>query len=86
LWPFGIFYGHLVCFMVIWYIFSRLGILYHEKSGNRGFKLDLWKFNRSIQRKPETKYKWHMYVDSVTWSQSYDFLIYSYIVFALPAS
>jgi hypothetical protein len=30
LWPFGIFYGHLV----IWYIFQSFGILYREKSGN----------------------------------------------------
>jgi hypothetical protein len=28
LWPFGIFYGHLVYFVVIWYIFALLGILY----------------------------------------------------------
>jgi hypothetical protein len=33
---FVIFYGHLVWFMVIWYIFSRFGILYREKSGNPG--------------------------------------------------
>jgi hypothetical protein len=32
--PVDIFCGHLVHFMVIWYIFSRLGKLYHEKSGN----------------------------------------------------
>jgi hypothetical protein len=29
-----IFYSHLVYFVVIWYIFPRLGILYLEKSGN----------------------------------------------------
>jgi hypothetical protein len=29
-----IFYGHLVYFVVIWYIFSRLGTLYQETSGN----------------------------------------------------
>jgi hypothetical protein len=29
-----IFYGHLVYFVVIWYIFPRFGILYQEKSGN----------------------------------------------------
>jgi hypothetical protein len=23
LWPFGMFYGHLVYFMIIWYIFAR---------------------------------------------------------------
>jgi hypothetical protein len=30
----GIFYGHLVNFVVIWYIFPRFGMLYREKSGN----------------------------------------------------
>jgi hypothetical protein len=29
-----IFYGHLVNFVVIWYIFPRFGILCQEKSGN----------------------------------------------------
>jgi hypothetical protein len=36
-WPFGIFFGLLVCFMAVWYIcwsFSRFGMLYQEKSGN----------------------------------------------------
>jgi hypothetical protein len=32
--PLGIFYFHLVYFVVIWYIFSRFGILDQEKSGN----------------------------------------------------
>jgi hypothetical protein len=32
--PNGKFYGHLVHFVVIWYIFIRIGILYREKSGN----------------------------------------------------
>jgi hypothetical protein len=32
--PFCIFYGHLVYFVVIWYIILRFGILYHEKSGS----------------------------------------------------
>jgi hypothetical protein len=32
--PNGILYGHLVHFVVIWYIFSRFGMLYREKSGN----------------------------------------------------
>jgi hypothetical protein len=37
---FGKFYGHLIYFIAIWYIFvicgifSRFGMLYHEKSGN----------------------------------------------------
>jgi hypothetical protein len=30
----GIFYGHLVYFVVIWYIIPRFGMLYQEKSGN----------------------------------------------------
>jgi hypothetical protein len=38
LWPFGIFYGHLVILVFYWYIFSRFGILFHEVSGNPGFK------------------------------------------------
>jgi hypothetical protein len=28
--------GHFCKFMVIWFIFPRFGILYHEKSGNPG--------------------------------------------------
>jgi hypothetical protein len=32
--PLEIFYGHLVYFVVIWYIFTRFGILSQEKSGN----------------------------------------------------
>jgi hypothetical protein len=36
LWPLEIFYGHLVYFVVIWYIFPRFGILYLEKSGIPG--------------------------------------------------
>jgi hypothetical protein len=31
---FVIFYGHFVQFVAIWYIFTRFGILYQEKSGN----------------------------------------------------
>jgi hypothetical protein len=34
LWPFGIFCGNLEYFVVIWYIFTRFGILEQEKSGN----------------------------------------------------
>jgi hypothetical protein len=33
---FEIFYDHLVHFVFIWYIFSGLGIMYLEKSGNPG--------------------------------------------------
>jgi hypothetical protein len=32
--PLGIFYGTLVYFVVIWYIFTRFGMLKQEKSGN----------------------------------------------------
>jgi hypothetical protein len=34
--PSNIFYGHLVYFLVNWYIFPRVGMLYQEKSGNAG--------------------------------------------------
>jgi hypothetical protein len=41
LWPFGIFYGHLVYFMAIWYILRLFGIFFpvlvcckQEKYGN----------------------------------------------------
>jgi hypothetical protein len=34
--PLEIFYGHLVYFVVIWYIFPRFGILDQQKSGNPG--------------------------------------------------
>jgi hypothetical protein len=35
LWPFGLFYGHLVYFMVIRYI-PLFDIMYRKKSGNPG--------------------------------------------------
>jgi hypothetical protein len=31
---FGIFYDHLVIFVFVWYIFSGVGIMNQEKSGN----------------------------------------------------
>jgi hypothetical protein len=31
---FGIFWGHLLYFEIIWYIFPRFGMFYKEKSGN----------------------------------------------------
>jgi hypothetical protein len=34
--PFNVFYGHLAYFVVIWYIFPRVGKLRQEKSGNPG--------------------------------------------------
>jgi hypothetical protein len=33
-YQFGTIYGDLVTFVVIWYVFSRFGMLYKEKSGN----------------------------------------------------
>jgi hypothetical protein len=41
LWPFGVVSGHLVYFMVIWYVgmFSRFGMLHQEKSGDPGGKV-----------------------------------------------
>jgi hypothetical protein len=35
----GIFYGHSVYFMAIWYIFPHFGMLYLEKSCNPAFKV-----------------------------------------------
>jgi hypothetical protein len=34
LWMLGMFYDHWVQFVLIWYIFSRVGIMRQEKSGN----------------------------------------------------
>jgi preprotein translocase subunit SecY len=34
LWPLGIFCGHFIYFMVIWYMFTHFGMFYEEKSGN----------------------------------------------------
>jgi hypothetical protein len=39
LWAFGTFCGHLVCFMLTWYIFPLFGMLYQEKSDNPAEKL-----------------------------------------------
>jgi hypothetical protein len=38
--PLEIFYGHLVYFVVFWYIFPRFGILDQEKSGNTERELE----------------------------------------------
>jgi hypothetical protein len=38
LWPFGLFYGHLVYLSVIWYV----GKYYLEKSGNHGLQGQLF--------------------------------------------
>jgi hypothetical protein len=44
------FYGHLVQFVIIWYIFSRFGILFQEKSGNPDVNRE-YKSNILKQRK-----------------------------------
>jgi hypothetical protein len=49
--PLEIFYGHLVYFVVIRYIFPRFGILYQEKSGNPGRKSDPAKSTRRFFEK-----------------------------------
>jgi hypothetical protein len=38
--PFENFCGHLVNFIVIWWIFSRFGMFYQEKSGNPATQSD----------------------------------------------
>jgi hypothetical protein len=40
----GVFYGYLVYFNVIWYIFTHFGMLYKEKSGKPWFRA--WKQGR----------------------------------------
>jgi hypothetical protein len=40
----GIFYGYLVYFTAIWYIFHRLGMLYQENSGNPGAMASTYHF------------------------------------------
>jgi hypothetical protein len=37
---FDLFCANLVDFMVIWPIYSRVGVLYREKSSNPGLELD----------------------------------------------
>jgi hypothetical protein len=53
LWPyFFIFCGYLVCFMVIWYIFSCFGMFGQEKSGNpvsiHQIPQNLWRLARVV--------------------------------------
>jgi hypothetical protein len=43
--PTGIFYAHLVSFMVIWYILPHFGMLYQEISGNPGIHTDVFQDN-----------------------------------------
>jgi hypothetical protein len=51
IWPvlllLEIFYGRLVYFVVIWYIYPRFGILYLEKSGNPDVRHEnIWRRNK----------------------------------------
>jgi hypothetical protein len=48
--PFGIFYGNLVHFVVIWYIITRLDIFYQEQSGNPDFYVEKLKNSEEIFR------------------------------------
>jgi hypothetical protein len=45
----GNIFGHLVYFVVIWYIFPRFGILYLEKSGNPAGDANLAKNFQHLQ-------------------------------------
>jgi hypothetical protein len=44
LWPFGIFYGHLVYFMAIWYILWPFGIFYGHLVYFMAISYILWPF------------------------------------------
>jgi hypothetical protein len=46
--PFGIYYGHLVYFIAILYIFPRFGILLQEKTGNPGANPTTLSYNASV--------------------------------------
>jgi hypothetical protein len=45
LWPFDIFYCHLVDFAAIWYIFPSFSMLHQGKSGNPGRQSKQWLSN-----------------------------------------
>jgi hypothetical protein len=49
LWTFGINFGHVVYFVVIWCTFSLFGMLYREKSGNPGPKLTIMHVRKFAQ-------------------------------------
>jgi hypothetical protein len=53
LWTFDVFYGHLVYFVVIWYILPRFGMLNREKSGNPASHSysDLWEWFITVYNK-----------------------------------
>jgi hypothetical protein len=51
LWPFGIFYRHLVHFVFIRYIFSGCGIMDQEKSGNPGLKCNFPRERKKFAKK-----------------------------------
>jgi hypothetical protein len=48
-----IFYGHLVHFVVIWYIFTLFGTLFREKSGNPGLDTKIIVFAKMSKKAGE---------------------------------
>jgi hypothetical protein len=59
---FGKFYGHLVHFVFIWYIYSVFGIVHQEKSGNpvldpivKEGEKQVVRFNKNKRKKKEKK-------------------------------
>jgi hypothetical protein len=58
---FGIFCRHLVNFIAViaaWYIFSRFGMLYQEKSGNPGCGSQIWR-KWNLETKYIPRYSFH---------------------------
>jgi hypothetical protein len=53
--PFAIFSGHLVYFLVIWYILSHFGMLQQEKSGSPGWHAE--KFRNDFFPSPALEQK-----------------------------
>jgi hypothetical protein len=52
--PFGILFGHLVCFAAIWYVFPRFGMLYQKNLATLGMRRNKnydSSFNSSFQRR-----------------------------------
>jgi hypothetical protein len=60
--PFGKFYDHLVHILFNWYIFSSLGIMHQEKSGNAGHKqLRLEQRNQSYTTFMNSPISWSVF-------------------------
>jgi hypothetical protein len=60
------FYWHLVQFVVIWYIFSRFGVLYQEKSGNPGLVWNAHTFKTSAFSQKRQKSKFNKLVQKTS--------------------